>query len=687
MTTPTGKGSPTDVPSASHRRDEPDRAEVTGRRDRTDRDGPPRPRSPYPSAASSVSTAPHQPMITVTPADLPGRQREVLSSHRDGTEPGTRREPAQWSHFAPREARPHSRPVAAGIAGVRAVGRGIGHEWTVVSVAALALACAVNWTVFRHPTRSLPHDAAESSFGAYMIAWLGHALLDAPGRLWRPAAFHPSPAGIAFPDPLLGFAPAALIGTGPEAAALRYNLIFLLVVALAFVGPYALARQLGTGRLGACVAGAAVALAPWRLAQAGQLAVLSIGGVALALAMLARGHGLRLRTPPRGEEQPDRTPRAGWALAGWLVAAWQLSLGLTIGAVFLWLLVLLALAGAAAAVWRWARRSPRAPTRLLIFDALGVLVFAAVAAVLAAPYRDAVQRWLPADAVRDVADHSPSWRGLLTAPADSLVWGGLHAGARTSPGSAGLALLPGYMLAALALGGLVFSIWTVRARLVLLAAAAVSVLLVLGAHGVAKGRFGYAWLVEHGPGFEGLREPGRLIGWTSLLLALLAAGGVEALVRRAQRGAQLRGDPQPANWAWAALAVPLLLIVVEGLGTPAQPRIATPPAALASAATPYLVLPTGDRTDADALLWSTDGFPSVVNGAGRTTAELARTRTEVASFPSAESIAYLRDQGVLTVILLPDRVAGTPWADAIDRPVDGLGITREETPRAILFRL
>ena len=625
-------------------------------------------------------------MITVTPADLPG-SREVLSSHRDGTEAGTRREPPRWSNFAPQEERRHARPVTVAIAGVRVVGRVLGHEWTVVSVAALALTSAVNWTVFRHPTRSLPHDAAESSFGAYVIAWLGDALLHGPGRLWHPTAFHSSPAGIAFPDPLLGLAPLALVGSGPEAAALRYNVIFLLMLALAFVGPYALARQLGTGRLGAGVAGAAVALAPWRLAQAGHLTVLSIGGVALALAMLARGHGLRLRTPPRGEEQTGRTPHPGWALAGWLVAAWQLSLGLTIGIPFLWLLVVLALAGAVAAVWPWAKQGPRSPTRLLVFDAVGVLVFAAVAILMAAPYRAAVQRWLPADAVRDVAAHSPSWRSLLTAPADSLIWGGLHTGARASLGPAGLALLPGYALAALALGGLVFSIWSVRARVALLAAAVVSVLLVMGTHGVAKGRFGFAWLVEHGPGFEGLREPARLIGWSSLVLALLAAGGVEALVRRAERGAQLRGDPRPRGWAWAALAVPLVLIAVEGLGTPAQPRIATPPTALAGAAAPYLVLPSGDRPDADVLLWSTDGFPAVVNGAGRPVPALARTRTEMASFPSAESIAYLRDLGVRTVILLPDRTAGTPWADAVDRPVDGLGITREATPGAVLFRL
>jgi hypothetical protein len=48
--------------------------------------------------------------------------------------------------------------------------------------------------------------------------------------------------------------------------------------------------------LSATVAGVARAYAPWRLAHAGHLNVLSTGGIALSLAMIARGHGWSLRT-------------------------------------------------------------------------------------------------------------------------------------------------------------------------------------------------------------------------------------------------------------------------------------------------------------------------------------------------------------------------------------------------------
>src|SRR5207244_11185061 len=108
---------------------------------------------------------------------------------------------------------------------------------------------------------------------------------------------------------------AGMIGVGPRAAVLRYNIMYVLVFAFAFVGAYALVRQLGANKAGAAVAGAAFAYAPWRLGQAGHMHVLSAGGIALALAMLARGHGYSLRHGYR----PERV-RPGWAFAGWPVA-------------------------------------------------------------------------------------------------------------------------------------------------------------------------------------------------------------------------------------------------------------------------------------------------------------------------------------------------------------------------------
>ena len=35
----------------------------------------------------------------------------------------------------------------------------------------------------------------------------------------------------------------------------------------------------------------------------------------------------------------------------------------------------------------------------------------------------------------------------------------------------------------------------------------------------------------------------------------------------------------------------------------------------------------------------------------------------------------------------PDRIGGTPWADALNRPTDGLAVSRTDTPGAVLFTL
>ncbi len=97
-----------------------------------------------------------------------------------------------------------------------------------------------------------------------------------------------------------------MIGTGPEAALVRYNIMFVLAHALATFGAYVLARQLGAGRIGSAVAGVSYTYAPWLLAQAGHLHVLSNGGIPLALAMLARGHGWSLRHGYRPERRRER---------------------------------------------------------------------------------------------------------------------------------------------------------------------------------------------------------------------------------------------------------------------------------------------------------------------------------------------------------------------------------------------
>jgi hypothetical protein len=192
----------------------------------------------------------------------------------------------------------------------RSPGRVLRHEATLACVAGLLLAVAMIWLVppfaiwvmsagetspvIPDPRRTITGNVGDPTAQAWILAWNGHAVLHDISHVWRTNAFYPEKYPLAFSDSLLGYAPAGMIGSGVADAVLRYNVMLVLAFALASVGGYALARQLGGNRVGAAVAGAAFAYAPWRYGHDGHLNILSTGGIALALAMLARGHGWSL---------------------------------------------------------------------------------------------------------------------------------------------------------------------------------------------------------------------------------------------------------------------------------------------------------------------------------------------------------------------------------------------------------
>jgi hypothetical protein len=501
--------------------------------------------------------------------------------------------------------------------------------------------------------------------------------------LWQSNAFFPEPNSFAFGDSLLGYAPAGMLGDGPLAATLRYNIIFVLAHALLALGGYALVRQLGAGRTGAAVAAAAITYAPWRLAQEGHLDIISAGGIPLALAMLARGHGWSLR---RGMRSDHRS--VGWAAAGWVVAAWQVSLGFSLGVPFLYVLGLILAIVLVRLPFRWWRRPMQRPIlgwRLLLADGLGLLVLAGVSALIALPYFKAPNG---SDAKTEITFFSPPLRSLLIGPAESRIWGAPHEVPRSSLNwPAEMSLLPGFVLYALALAGLAFSIWTLRQRLLLLVALAGTIILTLGTT-FFDGRWTYLPLFGHLPASLGLRIPGRLMLWTTILLAILAAGAVAEFVRRVEHWAEQRIPPWPGPWLRLATLVPLMLILVEGWNATAHPVVPDQPKTMRTVSGPMLVLPTADLTDQTTMLWSTTRFQQLANGAGGFAAtRQAELRRNVANFPDPASIDYLRSQRITTVLLLRSEVAGTPWERAGDLPVDGLNITREDLDDAVIFRL
>jgi hypothetical protein len=528
---------------------------------------------------------------------------------------------------------------------------------------AVVLAVAMTWPLVLHLGGDVGQDLGDPLLEVWQVAWIGHALLHQPLHLFQANIYWPLRDSLAFSDALVGYGPAGLIAAqGPTAALVVYNLLLLFAYALAFLGAYLLGRELGLGRLGALAAGVAFAYAPWRLAQNGHLHVLSSGGIPLSLFLLVRGY---------------RRRSGRLILGGWLVAAWQLTLGFTLG---LQLAYLLAVLGVICGAWV-VRRRPEPARRVVATTAAGVMVFVVAALLQARPYlRVSHDHPESKRTPALVSFFSPSPKAFLAAPRQSLVWGSATASVRRQLSwPVEQTLFPGATIAALALLGLLGRVWSRRLRLGLAAGVAICAALSLGLREpqtTTSHVLPYRLLYDFGPGWDGVRVPGRLNTLTSLGLALLAGAGLCVVLRRVTR----------SRVRLAATTVFVGAMLVEGFGPLPHPTVPKAPSALRLATPPLLDLPTGP--DVVYEYWSTDGFPKIVNGSGSFEPSLTeRLYARIAGFPDRRSVAALRSLGVHTVAFDPDLAAGTPWQEVLRRPVRGLPLERRRVGRLVLFEL
>jgi hypothetical protein len=540
------------------------------------------------------------------------------------------------------------------------------RELAGVVALAIVLTLAMHWPLPLHLGRDIAQDLGDPLVQAWQVAWDGHALVHQPLRLFQANMFWPQHDSLAFSDALVGYAPAGLIGSGTRAAVARYDVLFLFAYMLCFVGAYLLSRELGVGRAGSTIAGAAFAFAPYRLEQEGHLHIISSGAIPLALFLLIRGYR---RASPRA------------IVAGWLVASWQFSLGFSLGLPIAYLVA----AGSLAAAVVWLRRGrPRPARRIAIATTVGVLMFALTAGVLARPYMRVLHDHPEVHrTIANVAGYSGPLYEFLAASGDSRVWS-----AATRPLRDGLdavpeqTLFPGLAILALALAGLRIGPLPRRVRRALGAAALGCAILSLGfkLNGVGW-LYPYRWLYELLPGWQGIRVPGRLHTFTTLCLALLAAGAAQALADRARR----RHGALAAAAVAAALCVAVL---ADGWGFADHPTVPLAPAGQAQAPQPALHLPARPQDNRRYVLWSTDGFPKLVNGRASFLPREFRALVEVTrTFPDARSVAALRAFGVRSVTVHLAAARGTPLARASTRSLRGLHLERQRRPGTVRFVL
>jgi len=201
----------------------------------------------------------------------------------------------------------------------------------------------------------------------------------------------------------------------------------------------------------------------------------------------------------------------------------------------------------------------------------------------------------------------------------------------------------------------------------------------------------YRLVYEVLPGWQAIRVPGRLVTFSSLGLALLAGAGAQRAMGTAGERRFARGWVGPAVAALLALA-----IAVEGRGLPfdpfdnrAQPAVPTAPPSMASVPAPQLHLPAERASDNRRyILWSTDGFPKLVNGRSSLNPTFTQRLIEdVQGFPSRRTVELLARTGIRSVVLHADRTEGTPWQGAARRPVAGLPVTRTRRDGLVIYEL
>lgn len=570
----------------------------------------------------------------------------------------------------------------------RAVGRGLRRaarsEWTLAGLCSLLLAVAMTWPLAKHLQDRIPHDAGDPLLLTYILGWVGHALRENPAGIWDTNSFWPLDDAYLFTDTLMGYAPAALLATSPASALVVYNVLYIGTFALAFLGAYALLRQLGARVAGSAVAATAFAYAPWKLGQAGHLQVLSCGGIALALAMLARGHGYSLR----GGFKPERQ-RPGWIVAGWLTALWQFSIGAGLGIPFVYLLL-----GVGVVVGlHWLAKRPSLRWQTLAANGIGGSVFSL--GVLWIADRHAVVARAYPEAVRDVdyiSWFSPTWQSFIISPEESRLWGAAHEAARADlTWAPEQALLVGFTLFALAVAGLIWSCWTGWQRLWLALGGAVVFAISMGPNFLDHGSWAWALLYEYAPGWEAIRTPGRLVIYLTLVLAVLAAGTLTRIADDADEVShRARVDKRlkvrAPRRVHALLFAPIALVLWEGLTVAPYVEVPEAPVDMSALEGPVLFLPAGGG-DTRVQYWSLDGFPEVANGvAAFTPDEQAGIRSLSQGFPSDGAIEALRGAGIETVVVLPGSLPGSDWA-GMDTESEPFGVDVDRTETAIIYDL
>jgi hypothetical protein len=510
----------------------------------------------------------------------------------------------------------------------------------LVGLGYLGLAVAATWPLAR--------EAADHVYGhgtpplnVWAMAHVRHALPRHPFSLFDGNAFHPYRDSLAFSEhlfvPAVLSAPVALL-TGNHV--LAHNAAALLALALAGLGMYLLARELTGDAVASLAAGVVYAFHTWNINELVRLQILSNQWFPFLLLALVRFF---------------RTGRPAWGFSAGLFYALQ-SLSCMYWALYAPLVV-----GPALALLFWRHRAERPPLRPLVLG-LGAAVL--VTALFFLPYLRtsrafAFSRSLPEPVALD--------RYFDVLRGNHLYERWLGTSVRTNADAAhflGFAPLALGLLGALAPRGR----WPAydRLRPLLLAFVAAGVVLSAGpalrAGPLTLEPAPYAFLHRYVPGFEGVRYPERFALFAVLGLAPLAAAGLARLRPRIGTAGALA----VVAFTFAEhLSAPLALVPLPaGDAIPSVYRWLAGQddvQVVAEVPEPQYFL---DRAGALPMYFSTAHWKRTVQGfTGYFPPAYRYARWRLFQFPAPESVDFLEQFGVDTVVVRPDFTLPLPASE------------------------
>jgi hypothetical protein len=378
----------------------------------------------------------------------------------------------------------------------------------------LALTLVVTWPAALHFAHGT-YDFGDPLHFAWTLAWIAHAIVADPRHLFDANVLFPEPLTLAYSEtivmPGVVLAPLTWIGVN---AILVQNLLLVIGYVVSGVAAFMLVRRLTRDDAAALVAGAVLAVYPYRIEQYAHVQMQLVFWTPFILLALHRF----VELPSRGRA----------AVLGAVTAAQcYTNIGYAIYSVVTILIVATCLVAVETGRKRWV---------LIRMGAVAGLIAAILAAPIGAVYAKASKivgdRVLP-----EVEVYSAQPGDYLIAHPDNAMWGDDR-----QQGMAERRLFPGYVSPALALTAFIppFGVATIGYAAAGVAAADLS----LGPHGP-----GYVWFYEHLKPFRGVRVPARFGMLVGLSIAVLAGLGMSRV---------LGGRPPAVRWTAAVVAIGLV---------------------------------------------------------------------------------------------------------------------------------